>query len=236
MPAISSADELYCHAVHVPDLDDGAVCACGCPTMPLLNPYLDFFQALPASFRRDPSVPPSTAALMAPDWQAFTASIARHFAWAVPTDEAVAVIRKHSAGVVEVGAGSGYWAWLMRQAGIDVAAFDLEPPPFTWGEVNRSDERAVQDHPEKTLLLCWPPWNTGMASRALAAYGGEHVVYVGEWMGFNAEPNFFASLLWFFEYIDAVDIPQWYMRNDRLMVFRRRRVPGAVSLHPAEQV
>jgi hypothetical protein len=75
-----------------------------------------------------------------------------------------------------------------------------------------------------------------MASRALAAYGGEHVVYVGEWMGFNAEPNFFASLLWFFECIEAVDIPQWYMRNDRLMVFRRRRVPGAVSLHPAEQV
>jgi hypothetical protein len=175
-------------------------------------------------------VPPSTAAQLAPDWLAFTAAIARHFAWAVPTDEAIATIRKHSAGVVEVGAGSGYWAWLMRQAGVDVAAFDLDPPSFTWGEVNRGDERAAHDHPDKTLLLCWPPWGTGVASRALAAYGGEHVVYVGEWMGFNAEPNFFASLAWFFECIDSVEIPQWYMRDDRLMVFRRRGVLDAIRV------
>jgi hypothetical protein len=213
----------------IPGVDDGAVCACGCPAMPLLNPYLDFFRALPASFRRDPSVPPSTAALMAPDWQAYTAAIARHFAWAVPTEQAIEVIRKHSSGVVEVGAGSGYWAWLMREAGLDVAAFDTDPPPFTWGEINRGDERAARDHPEKALLLCWPPWATGMASRALNAYGGEHVVYVGEWMGYNAEPNFFASLQWFFECIDTVEIPQWYMRDDRLMVFRRRRVANKTN-------
>ena len=135
--------------------------------MPLLNPYLDFFRALPPSFRRDPSVPPSTAAQLNPDWLAYTAATARYFAWAVPTDEAIAVIRKHAPGVVELGAGSGYWAWMMRQAGIDVAAFDLDPPPFTWSEVNRSDERAAYDHPGKALLLCWPPWATGMASRAL---------------------------------------------------------------------
>jgi hypothetical protein len=45
-------------------------------------------------------------------------------------------------------------------------------------------------------------------------------------MGFNAEPNFFAALLWFFECIESVEIPQWYMRSDRLMVFRRRGAPG----------
>ena len=200
--------------------------------MTLQNPYLDFFRALPPACRRHPSVPPSLAALMAPDWQAFTAAIARHFAWAVPTGEAIAVIRKHSASVVEIGAGSGYWAWLMQQAGIDVAAFDLDPPPFTWAEVKRGDERRASDHPDKALLLCWPPWAAGVASRALAAYRGEHVVYVGEWMGYNAEPDFFASLAWFFECIDSVDIPQWCMRDDRLLVFRRRPLPGAVAPRP----
>jgi hypothetical protein len=195
--------------------------------MPLVNPYLDFFRALPPSFRRDPSVPPSVAAQMNYDWLTFTAAICRQFAWAVPTDEAIAVIGKYGSGVVEVAAGSGYWAWLMRQAGIDVAAFDLDPPSFTWSEVARRDERAVSDHPEKTLLLCWPPWATGVAAQALAAYKGEHVVYIGEWMGCNAEPNFFASLAWFFECIDSAAIPQWYMRDDRLWVFRRRRKPGS---------
>src|SRR5262249_4233577 len=186
--------------------------------MPLLNPYLDFFRALPPSFRRDPSVPPSTAQLMAPDWQAFTAAIARHFAWAVPTGGAIAVIGKHSSGIVEVGGGSGYWAGLIRQAGVDVVAFDLAPPPFTWGEVNRGDERAARNHPEKALLLCWPPWATGMASRALTAYGGEYVVYVGEWMGYNAEPNFFPSLMWVFECIASVRIPHGDMPDAPLTV------------------
>jgi hypothetical protein len=198
--------------------------------MLLLNPYIDLFRALPPSFRRDPSVPPSGAELLAPDWLAFKAAIARHFAWAVPTDEAIAVIRKHTCGVVEVGAGSGYWTWLMRQAGITVAAFDLAPPPFTWSEVRSGDERMVRDHPDKALLLCWPPWATGMAGGALAAYGGEHVVYVGEWMGGSADPHFFALLMSYFECIDSVAIPQWYMRDDRLMVFRRRRALDAIRV------
>jgi hypothetical protein len=195
--------------------------------MPLLNPYLDFFQGLPASFRRDPWVAPSVAAqLQNPDWLTFTAAICRQFAWAVPTDEAIALIGKYSpGGVVEVAAGSGYWAWLMRQAGIDVAAFDLDPPAFTWSGIDRRDHSAVSDYPDKTLLLCWPPWATGVAAEALAAFKGEHVVYIGEWMGCNAEPNFFAWLAWYFECIDGAAIPQWYMRDDRVFVFRRRQQP-----------
>ncbi|MDE2628283.1 MAG: hypothetical protein KGL99_14120 [Burkholderiales bacterium] len=195
--------------------------------MALLNPYRDFFDALPASFRRCPSVPPSAAEWLVPDWLAFKAAIARHFAWAVPTDEAIAVIGRHTKAVVEIGAGSGYWAWLMRQAGIEVAAYDTAPPPHTWSEVRRGDARALRDHTDGALLLCWPPWASAMALDALTAHAGEHVVYVGEWMGGSAEPHFFATLVSRFECIDTVAIPQWAMRDDRLMVFRRRaRIDG----------
>ncbi|SEE16017.1 hypothetical protein SAMN05444161_5005 [Rhizobiales bacterium GAS191] len=189
--------------------------------MQLLNPYLDLFQALPGSFRRDPLLPPSATELLMPDWLALKATITRHFAWAVPTDEAIAVIRKHTTGVVEAGAGSGYWTWLMRQAGLSVAAFDLDPPPFTWTEVSCGDERMVRDHSDKALLLCWPPWGSGMAANALDAFGGEQVIYIGEWMGGSADPHFFTQLVSGFDCIDVVEIPQWYMRDDRLMVFRR---------------
>ena len=116
-----------------------------------------------------------------------------------------------------IGAGSGYWAWLMRQAGIKVAAFDAQPPPFTWSEVRQGDERAVHEHPEATLFLCWPPWATGMAFNALAAYRGD-----------NADSRFFALLSSCFDVVDSVAIPQWYLRDDRLMVFRRRG-PSATS-------
>src|ERR1019366_9640348 len=99
--------------------------------MGLFNPYLEFYRAMPLAYRRDPSVPPSIAELLSPEWLKLKSAIAGHFAWAVPTEEAVRVVAKYSTRVVEIGAGSGYWAWMMRQAGVTVAAFDADPPAFT---------------------------------------------------------------------------------------------------------
>jgi hypothetical protein len=63
-----------------------------------------------------------------------------------------------------------------------------------------------------------------MAAAALAAFPGETVIYIGEWMGGSAEPGFFARLASEFEAVDAVDIPRWHARGDRLWVLRRRGV------------
>ena len=51
----------------------------------------------------------------------------RMYAFAVPTAEAIAVLKRHCP-LVEVGAGTGYWASLVRQAGGDVTALDSQPP------------------------------------------------------------------------------------------------------------
>ncbi|TXL71004.1 hypothetical protein FHP25_32200 [Vineibacter terrae] len=189
---------------------------------PLVNPYGAFFGALPPSCRRVPSAPLSASESAHADWLTWKSAIARHFAWAVPTDEAIATIARYATDVVEIGAGSGYWAWLMRQAGITVAAFDDEPPAFTWSDVAQGDERAILDRRDSTLFLCWPPWGTAMAVNALALHRGDYVIYVGEWMGGSADARFFALLAAQFEAIDGVAIPQWYNRDDRLFVFRRR--------------
>lgn len=50
----------------------------------------------------------------------------RMYAFAVPTSEAIAVLKRYSP-VVEVGAGTGYWASLLRKAGADVTALDCQP-------------------------------------------------------------------------------------------------------------
>jgi hypothetical protein len=189
--------------------------------MRLLNPYLEFFLAMPSAFQRDPLVPVSAAELLSPEWLKLKAAIAGHFAWAVPTEEAIRVVLKYATNMVEIGAGSGYWAWMMRQVGIAVAAFDAAPPPFTWSKVDQCDERAVSYYPYHTLFVCWPPWNSDMAYNALACYQGNHFVYVGEWMGGSANPRFFGQLATMFELIDVVDIPPWQNRDDRLMIFRR---------------
>src|SRR5882724_7117397 len=102
--------------------------------MGLLNPYLEFYHAMPSAYRRDLSMPLSAAESLSPDWLKLKAAIAGHFAWAVPTEDAIQTVSKYSTRVVEIGAGSGYWAWTMRQAGIAVVAFDAGSSSFTWDQ------------------------------------------------------------------------------------------------------
>jgi hypothetical protein len=188
----------------------------------LLNPYLDFFLALPPEVRRVPGEVPWSEAMLGPGWLPFKNAVARHFAWGVPTAEAVALVAAHTDRLIEIGAGSGYWAWLMRQAGIDVLAVDSAPPEALWHPVARGDERLIDSAPGRDLFLCWPPYGAGLASRALARFRGRHVVYVGEWGLGCAEPAFFADLTAAFEPVAAAALPQWRMRDDRMILFRRR--------------
>lgn len=56
--------------------------------------------------------------------------LTRQFAWAIPGPLTIAwlaqVIGERS--VVEMGAGMGYWAWMLAQMGVCVTAFDAFPP------------------------------------------------------------------------------------------------------------
>eukprot|EP00294_Goniomonas_avonlea_P008586 CAMPEP_0114566260 /NCGR_PEP_ID=MMETSP0114-20121206/14785_1 /TAXON_ID=31324 /ORGANISM="Goniomonas sp, Strain m" /LENGTH=431 /DNA_ID=CAMNT_0001752635 /DNA_START=26 /DNA_END=1317 /DNA_ORIENTATION=+ len=108
------------------------------------------------------------------------------YSWAVPTVEALEAISSFSpCGLIEVGAGTGYWASLLEERGVSVEAFDIAPPdgeeengqhfvninihvseidslqyhgnspPFT--TVQRGTPSVASIWPERTLLLCWPP-------------------------------------------------------------------------------
>jgi hypothetical protein len=189
----------------------------------MTNPYLHFFWSLPPSCRRQPGCPVDSRELLSPDWLTLKASIAAHFAWAVPTTAAIETIAKHARLVVEIGCGSGYWAWMMTQAGVSVRAFDTASPPFMWHLVEYGDASAARAHSDRALFLCWPPYASTMATDALAHYGGDRVIYVGEWLLGCGDAAFFARLNAEFELIDESPLPQWLMRDDRLMVFERRR-------------
>lgn len=52
------------------------------------------------------------------------------YAWAIPTEEALEAIAAQGP-IVEIGAGNGYWAWLLQQRGVDIIAFD--PMPYEEG-------------------------------------------------------------------------------------------------------
>ena len=50
------------------------------------------------------------------------------FSYAIPNDEALDLILSYSP-IVEMGAGLGYWAYLLDQKGCDIVAYDIDPIP-----------------------------------------------------------------------------------------------------------
>jgi hypothetical protein len=156
--------------------------------------------------------------------------LVQKFAWAIPNDEAIAAIAALSP-VVEVGAGSGYWASLLREHGATVEPFDRFPEPsdncqisHTWLPVaDGGPADALRDGRERwTLFLCWPTYDSSWAADALELHTGEHVCYIGEGRyGCTADDRFFELLHERYRLVQEIDIPQWFGLHDFLTVWRR---------------
>jgi hypothetical protein len=199
----------------------------------LENPYLDEFESLMPTWR----IPPHLRKLSLERYLMRQRMVAR-FAWAVPTTEAIALLLDH-APLVEMGAGTGYWAWLVRQAGGDILAFDRYPPPDPrnrwhagerqWTEVRPGGARLLARHMGRTLFLCWPPEDEPMTAQCLESFQGDVVVFVGEAPRAEegaTEPND-PFLGW--EPVETLDLPQWESVHDRLFVLRREQAPQSAS-------
>lgn len=127
------------------------------------------------------------------------------YAWSIITPGDVEWIGKVLDGrpVVEIGAGTGYWAWQLEQTGVDVVAYDPHPPsadntfckagPYT--TVLAGDATAVELHQDRALLMVWPPYDGGHARQALSAYRGDLLVYAGESAGGCTADDGFYDLL-----------------------------------------
>jgi hypothetical protein len=172
-------------------------------------------------------------------------SLCARYAWSIPSPGDMAWLRQvlDGRGVVEIGAGSGYWAWQMSQSGIDVAAYDPHPPGpdnkyathRLYHPVEIGDHSAAADHSDRVLLLCWPPYDAPMAADALKAYGGDTVVFVGEGPGGCTADDAFFKLLddaW-----DEVGVSQWHVTWRGIhcsMAAYRRRSPEAMAASTTE--
>ena len=154
--------------------------------------------------------------------------LVRRYAWAIPTDEALNEIAARSP-IVEMGAGTGYWASLLAARGADVIAYDRDPGCNTWIEpgVLHFDVRpgtwlSVKQHADRTLFLCWPPMNP-MANNTLRCYRGACLVYIGEGEGgCTADDPFFRRLGRDWHMVASIDIPQWLGVHDRLGIYERK--------------
>lgn len=153
-------------------------------------------------------------------------SFIAYYGWAVPNREAITAIAAFVSGrkLLEVCAGQGLWARLLTAAGLEVIATDGEPPPVLehFAVEAMEVEAAVLAHPEcGALLICWPPFQNEAAFRALRAFNGDRVAYVGD-ARFTAERRFHQLLADEWALRDQIGIPSWPGLDDYAYLYRRR--------------
>ena len=174
------------------------------------------------------------------------------YAWAIPDPASLAFLvdleaRLGGRGILELGAGTGYWAWQLNQLGITVVAYDEMPPDRAANHWHRPHRRRSRHDsaahptrpvfhpvgqggaelaaagPDLTLLLCWPPYATPFADQALAHYAGTRLIYIGEGPGgCCADDGFFARLDADWEEIDHHRPVNWWGIHDWITAYQRK--------------
>ena len=119
------------------------------------NPYLDEFRQIQRGHREDRYMRRQELALK--------------YAWAVPNEDVLRLMKDFAKGYVEIGAGTGYWASLLLSMNIKVDAYDdnswkMSDPGKLWSPVHAGGPEMAAKHPKSALLLVWPPYKSSMGA------------------------------------------------------------------------
>lgn len=157
------------------------------------------------------------------------------YSFPIPHPDALkwVVDQLQGSSLVEIGAGTGYWASLLSQMGVDVLAYDKFPVDQGANTYHRSeayhpvlqgDASSAALHPERVLYLSWPPYATPMGFEALSAYTGQGLLYCGERHGgCTADDDFFDLLHKEWEQVAACESHvTWHGIHDELTLYRRK--------------
>ncbi len=125
----------------------------------------------------------------AADAESVFLALAQHYAYVFPNDSTLAML----AGLgplVEMGAGTGYWAHRLRSVGADIVAFDQAPldgertnryhsHTRPWTHVEQGDQAVLAGYADRGLFLCWPPLFSSLGD-CLTYYCGGTVAIIGD--------------------------------------------------------
>jgi len=148
------------------------------------------------------------------------------YAWAVTDPNALDAIVKatQDTGIIEIGAGRGYWASILANCGVNVVAYDTGKDDYigSYYPVGNDGTEMVSEHKNRALFLCWPPYDTSMAYDCVSKYQGNTLIYIGENRGgCNANDDFFNFVSKNFKLDCRIDMAQWKGLHDDLYIYRR---------------
>jgi len=139
--------------------------------------------------------------------------------------------------IVEIGAGSGYWARCLSEMGADVIAYDQWPPggqkPWEWYRANpwfedswypliEGDDSSSAYHPDRTLFMAWPVPLNPMAYNALVSYkdaGGRIIIYIGDPHPESSGDEHFYQMLFEHREIDNIDLYGWPGIHEKFLIY-----------------
>lgn len=140
------------------------------------------------------------------------------FGWTVPNDLAIDTCVAYNP-LVEIGAGLGYWAKLIRNKGGIIYTYDSNKSL----PVKEGFPPDILLHPEANLFICYPPFGGDMASDCVRIFEGKYIIYVGEGpKGLSGSHQFPTKLSTEFDEIKRVAIPNWLGLSDDLTVWERK--------------
>lgn len=147
------------------------------------------------------------------------------YAWGIPTEEVIQEISKYSP-LIELGAGTGYWAYLLNQAGCDITAFDSGLWDSIWRQryynVEQGDESVLEKYKDRTLFMCWPLRVNKMSEHVYDKYKGKYLIFVGEDRGSDPDAeDYYDKLSKEFKIIKTMNLPRWSGYNDSLFIYER---------------
>ena len=154
-----------------------------------------------------------------------------NYGFAVPCLEALDVLAALSP-ILEIGAGLGHWATLLRARGVDIVAVDNysttygslgedKSLPFnkTTHVLDMSAVQALKRFPGRNVLTIWPDYETPMAYNVASKLKpGTKLAYIGEGSGGCTGDDAFHTLVsgWECQY---VNIPRWPAVHDCLHIY-----------------
>lgn len=147
------------------------------------------------------------------------------YAHAVPSCEALRAVGDLGP-LVEVGAGTGYWARLLRDGGADIVATDIDArgestswcSATRWTEVRQSDAAtATATYADRSVFACWPA-RPGM-SRILTDNAVGRPLALITWGLEDPFDGLLEQLNSAWELERTVALPTWFVRADELTIW-----------------
>ncbi|KAK6358574.1 hypothetical protein TWF730_007900 [Orbilia blumenaviensis] len=163
-----------------------------------------------------------------------------HFGCVCPSYESIEIIkalsRARKCGVIDMGSGNGYWTYMLRRAGLEVAAVDNMQSLWRTMWV---DDTVVEDGlkylqrnnsgKDDILLLVYPIVSLDFTKRILTQYGGDIICIAGTQNsnGYTAFKDvmvneYFEKEMPNFHKITQVPLPSFAGKDEALYVFERK--------------